>query len=157
MLRKTKAAIAAAAIGAATLIAGGAMAQDVEKAIEYRKGLMKATGAHLGAIGAILKGEAGDPSHIAAHANALAGLGSIMGDVWAEGTGPESGIETRTLPAVWEEPAKFEAVVVAMQTEADKLAEVAASGDMAAIGAQVGALGKNACGACHEGFRAKQQ
>ena len=157
MLRIWKTGIAAVAIGAAAIIGGSALAQDAEKAIDYRKGVMRANGAHLGAIGAILKGEAGDASHIAAHAAALAGLATMLPDIFADGTGPDSGVETRALPAIWDDQAKFNEVVAAAQAEATKLAEVAASGDMAAIGAQVGALGQNSCGACHEGFRAKQQ
>ncbi len=107
--------------------------------------------------GAILKGEAGDASHIAGHATALASLSTMLPDIFADGTGPESGIETRALPAIWDDQAKFNEVLAAVQAEAAKLAEVAASGDMDAIGAQVGALGQNGCGACHQSFRAPQQ
>lgn len=157
MLRISKFGVLATAIGVGTLIAGGAIAQDAEKAIKYRKGIMRAQGAHLGAIGAILKGEAGDASHIAGHAAALASLSTMLPDIFADGTGPDSGVETRALPAIWDDQAKFNDVVAATQAESAKLAEVAAGGDMGAIGAQVGALGKDGCGACHEGFRAKQQ
>lgn len=157
MLRVSRVGILAAAIGVGTLIAGSAMAQDAENAIKYRKGIMRAQGAHIGAISAILKGEAGDASHIAGHAAALASLSTTLPDIFADGTGPESGIETRALVAIWDDSAKFAEVVAATESEAAKLAEVAAGGDLAAIGAQVGALGKNGCGACHQAFRAKQE
>ena len=41
------------------------------------------------------------------------------------------------------------------QEETAKLAEVAEGGDMAAIGQQVGVVGKEGCGTCHETFREK--
>ena len=62
----------------------------------------------------------------------------------------------RALPAIWEKPGDFEAAVKALQDESAKLMQVAKSGDMGAIGAQVGALGKNSCGGCHNNFRKKK-
>lgn len=156
MLRFYRIGIVAAAIGVGTLVAGGAMAQSAEDAVKYRKGIMRAQGAHISAIFAILGGEAGDASHIAGHATALASLAETLPDIFADGTGPDSGVETRALPAIWDDQAKFMEVVAATQAEATKLAEVAAGGDMAAIGAQAGALGKNGCGACHQSFRAAE-
>ena len=50
----------------------GTAAADSANDIKYRQAHMKAQGAHLGAIFMVLKGEAGDKSHIAAHASASA-------------------------------------------------------------------------------------
>jgi cytochrome c556 len=67
----------------------------------------------------------------------------------------DSGVETHALPAIWEKWGDFEQVAMRFQEETAKLAEVAEGGDMAAIGRQLGVVGKEGCGACHETFREK--
>ena len=64
--------------------------------------------------------------------------------------------ETEATMAIWEKPEDFKKVTMAFIAESEKLAQVAGSGDKAAIGAQLGALGKNACKACHDDFREKK-
>ena len=68
------------------------------------------------------------------------------------GSGPETGIKTAAKPEIWAQPADFKAAHDALVVEAGKLVTVAASGDAAAIGAQLQATGK-ACGGCHKPFR----
>jgi cytochrome c556 len=63
--------------------------------------------------------------------------------------------KTEAKMAIWEKPEDFKKVLMSFVAEADKLAEVAKGGDKGAIGAQLGALGKNGCKACHDGFREK--
>ncbi|MDP7641941.1 MAG: cytochrome c, partial [Alphaproteobacteria bacterium] len=63
--------------------------------------------------------------------------------------------DTDALPSIWQDWAKFEAAAKTLQTAAANLADAAGSGDMAAIGAAAGAVGK-ACGGCHEPFRKKK-
>ena len=123
-----------------------------EGAIKYRQSIMKANGAHLGAIVAILKGEVAFTEDLKAHAHAVAELSKIVPKLFPAGS--DVG-DTRALPAIWEKPEEFKKVLNAFRTEAAKLAKDAESGDMQAIGAQVGALG-NACGACHKRFREKR-
>jgi cytochrome c556 len=137
-----------------------ALAQDdPANVVKYRKTLMDANGAHLGMIGAALKGEVGFTDQIAPNAQALVLLADMMAanaqQMFPEGTDEAAGLDTKALPAIWENWAGFEENVKSFQREAAKLAEVAQGGDMAAIGQQVGALGKNACGACHSDFRKK--
>ena len=45
--------------------------------------------------------------------------------------------------------------MMAFVAETEKLAAAAKTGDKAAIGAQIGAVGKNTCKACHDGFKEK--
>lgn len=137
-----------------------ALAQDdPANVVKYRKTLMDANGAHLGMIGAALKGEVGFTDQIAPNAQALVLLADMMAanaqQMFPEGTDEAAGLDTKALPAIWKNWAGFEENVKSFQREAAKLAEVAQGGDMAAIGQQVGALGKNACGACHSDFRKK--
>ena len=115
---------------------------------------MRTNSGHIGALSLILKGEVGYTGHISSHAAALAGNMEMLPDIFPDGSGPESGFKTRALPAIWEDQAKFAEVVERARAEAAKLVEIVESGgDAAAIGAQVGELGKNGCGGCHTPFR----
>ena len=136
-------------IGASTLSAG-------EDDIKYRKAAMKAVGDHMTAIATILKTDAGDMKDIAIHANAMAGLAKITATSFPEGSGPMDG-KTETKMDVWEKPEEFKKVTMAFIAEADRLVAAAGTGDKSAIGAQLGALGKNGCKACHDGFREKNK
>lgn len=152
----------AAGTGLVLMIAGGTMALAADEPaniIKYRQNLMKANGANLGMIAAVVKGEVSLTDDLAENAESLAELGEMLSanlqQLFPEGTGKESGVKTIALPTIWEKWAEFEQVAMRFQEESAKLAEVAEGGDMAAIGQQVGVLGKEACGACHETFREK--
>jgi cytochrome c556 len=75
--------------------------------------------------------------------------------LFPEGTAKGDGPDTTAAPAIWEKWGEFEQVAAKFEQESAKLMEVADSGDMAALGQQLGALGKEACGSCHETFRIK--
>jgi len=126
-----------------------------EDDIKYRKATMKAVGGHMTAISTILKAGAGQPGDIALHANAMADLAKIAAHAFPEGSSKMDG-ETEATMAIWEKPEDFKKVTMAFISESEKLAKVAGSNDMSAIGAQLGALGKNACKACHDDFREKK-
>lgn len=64
------------------------------------------------------------------------------------------GVESRTLPAVYENKSKFNEYISRLENEASKLVAVSKSGDEAAVKAQIGAVGK-VCGGCHDDFRSK--
>jgi cytochrome c556 len=122
---------------------------------------MKGNSAHLGMIASVVKGEVSLTDELAPNAAALAEMGEMLAanlqQLFPEGTamGADSGIKTAALPAIWEKWSDFEQVAMRFQEETAKLAEVAQGGDMAAIGQQVGVVGKEGCGACHETFREK--
>lgn len=142
-----------AVIAVATLAAAGAGAGEAD--IKYRQAVMKAVGGHMGAISTILKSE-GNTKHLKPHAEAMAALSEIAGDIFPENSSEMEG-PTGALGAIWDKPKEFAAVQKTFRVEAGKLAKLAGGGDMAAIGAQVAALGKNACKACHTDFRAKKK
>lgn len=141
----------AIAVGATTLSA----ADEPANLIKYRQTTMKSFGAHMGMIAAVLKGQVSFSDEVEGHAHAINQMSKNLLRLFPAGSGTEAG-ETRALPAIWEKRGDFEATVMVLQDESAKLAQVAKSGDMAAIGAQVGALGKNACGACHKAYRKKK-
>jgi cytochrome c556 len=152
---------AAWAAGLSVMVLGaGAMAaraEDMAKVIEYRQNVMKAISAHASDIGLILKGEvAFKAEHIVAHAEAINEMSKLLPDLTPKGSGAEAG-KTRIKDEVWQKPEELRKYITALQSESAKLVEIAKGGDMQAIGAQVGVMGKSACGACHEAFRKPAQ
>jgi cytochrome c556 len=69
-----------------------------------------------------------------------------------KGTGPESGVKTDALPAIWAKPADFKAAADRLVTASAGLQVAAATGDMTKIKAAAGAVG-GSCKGCHDSFR----
>ena len=135
---------------------GGPAVADGKEDIKYRKAVMKAVGGHMGAMKLIAQGKAGNKADLVAHAKAMAVLAKVSSGVFPKGSGPEAG-KTRALADIWTKSDDFKKVSQAFITEADKMVAAAKSGDMGAAGKQLGAMGKNACGACHKPFREKKK
>ncbi len=125
-----------------------------EDDITYRKSVMKSIGGHMKAMSTILKTDAGDIKDMPTHANGMASLAKIAANVFPEKSGPMDG-KTEAKMAIWEKPEDFKKVMMAFIAETEKLAAIAGSGDKGAIGAQLGAVGKNGCKACHDNFKEK--
>ena len=136
-------------LGAAAVVHA---ADEPQNVVNYRQAVMKAIGGHTGAIAGVVKGEVSYAAHVEGHAHAIAELAKLIPTIFPEGTGPDKA-ETRALAKIWEDWAGFEAAAKKLQEEAAKLAEVAKGGDAAAIGAQMGVMGKDGCGGCHKPFR----
>lgn len=62
--------------------------------------------------------------------------------------------DTKALPVVWSDWKGFEASSHNLTTQATKMAELGAAGNMDAVKAQFAEMGK-ACGGCHNTYRAK--
>jgi cytochrome c556 len=152
-------AVATALVAMAAGSTSAFAADEPANMVKYRQTFMKGNSAHLGMIAAIMKGEVGLTGEIAPNAAALAEMGEMLSanlqQLFPEGTDKAAGLETHALPAIWEKWGDFEQVAMRFQEETAKLAEVAEGGDMAAIGQQLGVVGKEGCGACHETFREK--
>jgi cytochrome c556 len=69
------------------------------------------------------------------------------------GTGPEAG-KTLALADIWAKPEEFKAAMKLFSEAAPKLHAAANAGDVAAIKAAFGVVGKS-CKNCHDQFRAK--
>ncbi len=130
-------------------VTGIAVAEDPANVVKYRLILMQTQTGHLRAIAAVVKGEVPYGAHVKAHADAIKLIGEMKADVWPPGSAVG---ESRAKPEIWRDWDKFLAIYENYMTEVVKLAEVAASGDLGAIGAQLDAVGKS-CGACHKPFR----
>ncbi len=147
--KTTIALIAAATLATGITAANAGGAED----IKYRQNNYKAVGGHMGAIGAILKGEVAHKDQLSVHTDAIAAIAANAETLFPAGSGPDAG-ETRALPVIWTDAAEFQKVVDGFKTAAANAAAVAKTGDMAAMGDAVKQLG-GSCGACHKTFRAK--
>ncbi|WP_274629710.1 c-type cytochrome [Arvimicrobium flavum] len=123
-------------------------------AIEDREALMKANGKAIGTLAAMAKGE--KPFDAAVAKDALATLEADTQKFDIAALFPEGSAtgKSEASPKIWENMADFTAKADAWKKAvADAVA--ANPQDVAALGAQVGAIGKT-CGACHEVYRIKK-
>ena len=149
---------AIAAMATVVLGVGQVQAQDNmtpdDARIAYRKKAFQAMGQNMGAIGMILKGQAGNPANITHHAQSMLHAAKVLPDALKEEAEPFTE-KTTALPKIWQEWDKFSGGLDKLDEELTKLVAAAESGDMQAIGAQVQATGK-VCKGCHEDFREKK-
>lgn len=132
------------------LIACAAFPAHADKAVEYRQAIFKIMGWNIGALSQIAKGDRPyDAAAAQSAADALAALGPIMPGAFDPATKSK-----RTLQAIWDEPAKFQAAVDQYAEASVALAAVAGDG-ADAVGGALGALGAS-CKNCHESFRGRR-
>jgi cytochrome c556 len=126
------------------------MAQDNKPVISYRQDVMRANGAHLGAIADILKYSLPYQANIETHAKALSLGASLIESAFKDKVteGP-----TDAKPEIWQNWDKFVKYADDLESTSDSLAKVAAGGgDSGAIGAELHKVA-HACKQCHEDFR----
>ena len=137
-------------------VAGAAQAQapfaKVEDAVKYRKNALFVMSQHFGRLGPVVKGERPYDKDEVAKNVAIAEQMSHL--PWAGFVAGSDKGDTGALPEIWTNAAKFKSAGEKMQQEMSKLAQAANSGDLNAIKAQFGEVGK-ACKACHDDFRKK--
>jgi len=140
-------------------LAAGASAQTKpEDMIKFRQSGYTFMGWNMGKIKANLDGTVPfDKAQVQAAANVIAavansGMGALYGPGTDKGTGWK---ETRLKSEFFQQMDVVKEVGGNFVKQANKLAEVAATGDEAAIKAQFGETGK-ACKACHEKFREEE-
>lgn len=143
---------------AATFLAGLLAAQGVmaqakpEVLVKQRQAKMVLQGKYFGPMVGMAQGKIPyNADVIRRNAGYLDNLTRMAWDGYDPGT---KGVESRTLPAAYENKAKFNEYVSRLENEAAKLVAVSRSGDEAAVKAQIGAVGK-VCGGCHDDFRSK--
>jgi cytochrome c556 len=135
-------------------VAGGSMAAGESPAeiIKARQEKFKDLGKQAKALVGQLKSGALDKAAAPDEAKKIAEYAHELPTWFPKGTGPDSGVKTLAKSEIWTQPDDFKAAADKLQTEADKLVQVAATGDIAAVGAQFQATGK-ACQGCHKPFR----
>jgi len=154
LMRFKFATIAIVAAASALIISGGISAADLSPAdiIKARQDHLKDMGGSMKAIGDQLKAGTLDRTVMSDAAKKIAAYSRELPKWFPKGTGEEAGVKTAAKAEIWSEPADFQAAADKLPPEADKLVEIVATGDAAAIGGQLQATGKT-CGGCHKSFR----
>ncbi len=140
--------VLAAGMMVPTLSLGAAEPEDI---IKYRQNSMKASGAHMAASNAIIKGKVPFNSQLIVHARALEQLNHDTASLFPEGS--DFG-KTKALEAVWKDRAEFDKAARAAGEKARAFAKAAGGKDLKAAAAAHKDLG-DACSACHKKFRKK--
>jgi len=122
-----------------------------EDAIRYRQSAYVLMGNHITRIGAQLKADKPDLAAIQRSAAIIDFASQLPGEGFIPGSETGGTPPTRARPEVFKDP-RVKELGARMREEVVKLNAVAKGGDVAAIRAQVGAVGKS-CKACHDDFR----
>lgn len=153
MTKPTKLALAALLLPAVGL-AVPALVQAAE-----RSPVFKLRHANFENMGRAMKGTfdefkrpAPNPAVFRAKADALAAAAVKVKGHFPKGTGPEAGVKTEALPAIWERPADFSAAADRLVGATKGLQAAAITGDLTRIQPAAMAVG-GACKSCHDTFR----
>lgn len=143
--------LAAVAVGTGT----GFAADEPDNIIKYRKAIMTANAGHISALAAMAQNEVSFRDSAQAHARAINEMSQNLARLFPEGTGMgDTEEDSRALQDIWEQPDEFQQAIESLQAESRNLIELT-DGDFeqAAFAQQVGALGREGCGNCHDSFR----
>lgn len=120
--------------------------------VKQRQAAMTLIGKYWGPIAGIPSGKAPyNAERVATNAAYLEVLSKMP---WDGFTADTKGENSRALPAVFTDTAKFKDGADAMQRSIASLAKISKGGDEASVKAAIAEVGKT-CGSCHENFRAK--
>jgi cytochrome c556 len=150
MKKFTKVALVAAAIA----VAGAAIAQPKpENFVKQRQSALNLLGWYFGPLGAVAKGEKPfDKEDAVRRTTNLVALSKMPWEGFVAGT--EKVGNTKALPAVWTNNAKFKELGGRMEIEMATLAQLANAGDADGFKKQFGVVG-GTCKACHDDFKEK--
>lgn len=150
---KTLAALVLAASAAALTTPASAQFAKPEDAIKYRQSVMTVIAAHFGRLGAMANGKAPFDAKQAAENAAV--VESLVKLPWAAfGEGTDKGGNTKALPEIWKEQAKFKEAADKLVTEAGKLNAAAKVGTLDSLKGAFGNAG-GACKGCHDSYKGK--
>ena len=136
-------------------VLGPAIAADQAKALMHeRHEGMEHIGDAFKTVNRELKGANPDIAAIQKAAAAIADGAAKSPGWFPPGTGPDIG-KTRAKAEIWQKPQDFAAKDAAFLPAAQALKAAADSGDLNAIKARAGELGK-ACKACHDPYRTEE-
>ena len=136
------------------MVAVGAIAGPAEVAqIKPRQDKLRDMGGALKAIDDELKKRTVDWDNVVfPNAQTLRDRSGYLLNWFPKGSGPESGVKTYALPAIWQKGDDFTKLGKAMQAEVAKFKQVSATRNAGALKEESVTLGK-ACKACHDSYR----
>lgn len=124
--------------------------QKPEDAVKYRKAAFTVMANHFGRIGAMANGRVPFDAKAAADSAAIVEtMSKLPWEAFAPGT--DKG-ETRALPVVWTEQAKFKEGADKLQAATAQLNAAAKTGSLDSVKTAFGAVGQS-CKACHDVYR----
>ena len=142
---------AAATLAVLAPVAGHAQWAKPEDAIKYRQSAFSVMGTHFSRLGAMVNGRVPFDAKVAADNAALvATVSKLPGGAFPAGS--DTGMNTKALPAIWKDTAKFTAAYENMMGAVAKLPAAAGSLDTLK---PAFASAADSCKACHDDFRAK--
>lgn len=138
-------------VGAACLLVSvGALAQsNPNDIIKYRQNVMKANGAHMAAIAAIIQGKVPFKNQLAGHVKAVQAEAHNIKFLFPKGS--DAG-DTKAKEAVWKNRAEFDKRANEAAAKADAFAKAVAMRDTKVYPARFKALAET-CKTCHKDFR----
>lgn len=142
----------------AIALAGSAAAQvKPEDAIKFRQSGYGFMAWNMQRIKMNVEGGNFNKEEVIKAANAIQAVAnSGMGALYLPGTDKGTGWEpTRAKANIWTDKEKLGKAATEFNKEANEMAKVAATGDVAAVGTQLGKLG-GTCKGCHDDFKAKK-
>jgi cytochrome c556 len=147
--------LVATAAAIATLTAGVAtMAAAPAKVIGERQANFKTIGKSFKGMLDETRKPAPDINVYRVNADALAKASTKIAGHFPKGSGPEAGVKTAALPAIWQKSADFKAAAAKLVQASAKLNAAAKSGNLDATKAALMAVGPT-CKGCHDPFKAK--
>jgi cytochrome c556 len=121
--------------------------------IKSRQDKLRDMGGALKAIDDELKKGSPDWDNvILPNVDTLQGRSGYLLNWFPKGSGPESGVKTYALPALWQKGDDFTKLGKAMQAEVAKFKQVSATRNAGALREESVTLGKS-CKACHDNYR----
>ena len=146
-VRNLSLALAALAAGAGPVLAAGAADLVKTRVQAYRE-----LGASFKNVNDELRSPKPQTMVLQLSARQIKNVASQQYGFFPAGSGPQAGVKTKALPAIWANRAGFKAAQDAFAKQANAFAAVAGTGDVAKIRAQAKALGAT-CQSCHKQFR----
>jgi cytochrome c556 len=127
----------------------------VKEQIEARQHNLKDLGGAFKTVNDQLKTPAPQLEQIRLAAQEIRSHAQEIAHWFPAGTGPEAGVKTEALAAIWADDPGFKAAAQKLSDEASKLADMVMADDIEAIRTQAQATG-GSCKGCHDKFRQRK-
>ena len=135
-------------------IATAAIAATPSQYISSRQaGYKQIAKANKGVLDA-LRGESPSMPAVAANARILVGYADKIHSWFPRGSGPESGVKTKALPAIWTDPGGFKKSAQAFRISSRQLFVAARQNNVPAVKAAAAQVGAS-CKSCHQSYRVR--
>lgn len=125
---------------------------ELKQKIDVRRLNFQDMGAAFKAVGDELKAGRADSPTVQFSVDAVSRYAGQVSGWFPEGSGPESGFKTDALPAIWEKPDEFAAILAEFEESVTLFSQASQAGNAAGIQSSFQLVGSQ-CASCHEKFR----